>query len=81
MNEDPERENLRTLRDTGGYGDREFERVDRCLEYQEENRAIELFEKLRAVNKEQKLTKGSFTVKDIASCIEIANELPKVIEY
>jgi len=41
----------------------------------------ELFERLRAVNEEQQLTKGSFTVKDIASCIEIANELPKVIEY
>lgn len=41
----------------------------------------ELFERLRAVNSEQKLTKGSFSVKDIASCIEIAKELPKVIEY
>jgi hypothetical protein len=40
-----------------------------------------LFERLRAVNEEQKLTKGSFTAKDIASCIEIAKELPKVIEY
>jgi hypothetical protein len=41
----------------------------------------ELFERLQAVNDEQKLTKGSFSVKDIASCIEIAKELPKVIEY
>lgn len=41
----------------------------------------ELFERLRAVNDEQKLTKGSFSVGDIASCIEIAKELPKVIEY
>ena len=41
----------------------------------------ELFERLCAVNEEQKLTKASFIVKDIASCIEIANELPKVIEY
>lgn len=41
----------------------------------------ELFERLRAVNNEQKLTKGSFSAKDIASCIEIAKEIPKVIEY
>jgi hypothetical protein len=41
----------------------------------------ELFERLQAVNNEQKLTKGSFSVKDVASCIEIAKELPKVIEY
>ena len=41
----------------------------------------ELFERLRAVNDEQKLTKGSFSVKDIASCIEMAKDLPKVIEY
>ena len=41
----------------------------------------DLFERLQAVNNEQKLTKGSFSVKDIASCIEIAKELPKVIEY
>ena len=41
----------------------------------------ELFERLRAVNDEQKLTKGSFSVEDIASCIKIAKELPKVIEY
>lgn len=40
-----------------------------------------LYEKLLAINREQKLTKASFSVKDIASCIEIAKELPKAIEY
>jgi hypothetical protein len=40
-----------------------------------------LYEKLLAVNKEQQLTKASFSVKDVASCIETAKALPKVVEY
>jgi hypothetical protein len=40
-----------------------------------------LFDKIRAVNDEQKLTKSFFAVKDMISCIEIARELPKVVEY
>ncbi len=40
-----------------------------------------LFDKIRAVNDEQKLTKSFFTVKDMATCIEIARELPRVIAY
>jgi len=40
-----------------------------------------LYEKLLAVNDEQGLTKASFSVKDVASCIETAKALPKVIEY
>jgi hypothetical protein len=42
----------------------------------------ELHERLLAVNEEQKLTRATnFTVKDIASCVEIAQMLPKVVEY
>ena len=40
-----------------------------------------LYEKLIAINDKQKLTRASFLVKDVASCIEIAQALPKVIEY
>ena len=40
-----------------------------------------LYEKLIAVNHTQKLTQGHFTAKDVALCIEISKELPKVIEY
>ena len=37
---------------------------------------------LLAVNEEQKLTRATnFTVKDVASCVEIAQMLPKVVEY
>jgi hypothetical protein len=41
----------------------------------------EMFQKLRTVNYEQKLTSATFTVKDVAACIETAKVLPKVIEY
>lgn len=40
-----------------------------------------LFEKLQAVNRAQNLTKASFSLKDIASCVEMAKALPKVVEY
>lgn len=40
-----------------------------------------LFDRLIAVNQEQKLTKALFTLKDVEYCIAIAKELPKVIEY
>jgi hypothetical protein len=36
---------------------------------------------MQAVNREQALTKASFSVKDVAACIETAQELPKVVEY
>ena len=41
----------------------------------------ELFEKLLAVNKEKGYTKIMATLKDVALCIKIAKELPKVVEY
>jgi hypothetical protein len=39
-----------------------------------------LYARLMAVNAAQKLTKGHFTVKDVALCIEISKALPKEIE-
>lgn len=41
----------------------------------------ELFEKLLAINKEKGYTKVMATLKDVTLCINIATELPKVIEY
>ncbi len=41
----------------------------------------ELFERLHAINKEQKYTRIMPSVKDIKFCLETAKELPKVIEY
>lgn len=58
-----------------------FETSAGTLEALSKQSPEKLFERLQAINDEQKLTKGSFSVKDIASCIEIAKELPKVIEY
>jgi hypothetical protein len=46
-----------------------------------DQRPEELFEKALAVNDEQQLTRASFTLKDIESCIETAKSLPKVVEY
>ncbi len=43
--------------------------------------AEELYDRLIAINAERKLTKGAFTVKDVAACIEIAQELPIGITY
>jgi len=40
-----------------------------------------LYARMQAVNREQALTKASFSVKDVAACIETARELPKVVEY
>jgi hypothetical protein len=40
-----------------------------------------LFEQVCAVNAVQQLTKAAFTVRDLAACIDTANELPQVIEY
>lgn len=40
-----------------------------------------LYARLCAVNDERGYTKGSFSVKDIASCIEIAGMLPKEVEW
>lgn len=41
----------------------------------------ELYAQLVAVNNRQKLTKGSFTVRDVAYCVEAAKEHTEVIEY
>jgi hypothetical protein len=46
-----------------------------------EQRPEVLFEKALAVNREQQLTRASFTLKDVKACIETAKSLPKVIEY
>ena len=46
-----------------------------------EQRSEVLFEKALAVNREQQLTRASFTLKDVKACIETAKSLPKVIEY
>ncbi len=40
-----------------------------------------LYESMQAVNREQELTKAYFSVKDVAACIETAQELPQVVEY
>ncbi len=41
----------------------------------------QLYQKLLETNGRLKLTRASFTVKDVASCIEAAKKLPEVIEY
>lgn len=41
----------------------------------------QLYQKLLETNGQLKLTRASFTVKDVASCIEAAKKLPEVIEY
>jgi hypothetical protein len=52
------------------------------LEKLAQSSPTELHAKLLAVNEEQKLTRvTNFTIKDIASCVEIAQMLPKVVEY
>ena len=54
--------------------------VDRVSKLAEQRPEV-LFEKALAVNREQQLTRASFTLKDVEACIETAKSLPKVIEY
>jgi nucleotidyltransferase/DNA polymerase involved in DNA repair len=43
-------------------------------------KAQNLHDQLTEINKTKKYTKAKFTVKDVALCIDIANDLPKSIE-
>jgi hypothetical protein len=59
-----------------------YETGENTLEKLAQSSPAELHAKLLAVNEEQKLTRvTNFTVKDIASTVEIAQMLPKVVEY
>ncbi|WP_048198286.1 DUF4332 domain-containing protein [Methanocella arvoryzae] len=45
------------------------------------NQPEDLYARLVAVNSRLKLTKGSFTVRDVAYCVEAAKEHTQIIEY
>lgn len=45
------------------------------------SKAENLFKKLVEINNKMKYTKGKFTVKDIQLCINVAKDVPKVIQY